>query len=450
MFTLLILIVLLPLVMLRPKVGLVVLVFLLAFMPRYVGIGVGEAGFALTPRRVAMFATVAALAAAFLVQPAVFARLSGFLRENRWLIVLFVAMYAVKLAATLVNSGVGVNLVYVIDDLLLFLVPALCFLLVVRTARDETSVVFGLVLALLFSAILATIESIRGDVLLQGLVDVSVEEAGVGGLTSKVRADTYRAKAMFDNPLLLAEFVCIVWPWACYLWLTGRSLLARWSGFAGLVAAPVALYLAHTRSGWLIFAIGVSFFIAVRFWDRSGRLARLPLGLAYVAAVAALGLAAYTVADRSLDYLASGFVGSQSVVERLSQYVVVAGAWLDSPIIGYGMTRNYGFDLDFLNHIDNYWLRLILEGGTLLVMMFMVFTLTVFLSAMRQRSQAPTREYRLFMTAVCVSIVSFCAYKLFLSMPTNNAYFLLIAALAARRKYWHSRMYPVARTALSQ
>lgn len=450
MFVLLILATVLPLMLLRPRIGVIALIFLLAFMPRYLGLGIGDAGFALSPKRVAIIATLFALTGAYLVRPSIFAGAWSIVRQNLNLIVLLLLMFGTKLIATLLNSGAGVNLYYVIDDLLLLVVPALGVLLLTRSARDERQIILALVLALLVSSLFAAIESVKGSVLLQGLVEVSVAEAGVGGLTDNFRSDAYRAKAFFDNPLLLAEFACVIWPWAMYLLLAGQTAFARRCGVLALLAAPVALFLAHTRSGWLVFILGAVLFVTLRLWDKSSRVARVPLGAAYVLSFVALFAIAFQIATNSFDYLTSGIEGSRSVVERLNQYVVVAIAWLDSPIIGYGMTRNYSEDLEFLNNIDSYWLRLILEGGAVLLILFFVFVTKIVVSMFHERSIAPTREYRLFMTAAVVSAVSFCLYKLFLSMPTNNAYFLVVAVLVARRKYWCNKIYSNAHIAVPQ
>jgi len=401
-------------------------------------------------RGVAVIVALCALAAAYLVRSNVLVRISGLIRDNLYFIAILAMIFVVKFVATLMNSGLGVNIFYVIDDFLLLVVPAIGLLLVIRSSRDESLVVLALVLALVVSGVLASIEAAKGSVLLQGIVDVTVEESGVGGLTSKVRAETYRAKALFDNPLLLSEFVCVIWPWAVYLWFVGRTSLARWCGLVAGLAAPMTLYLTHTRSGWLIFSLGIAAFVAIRLWDRSSRVARVPLAIVYAVVIISCAAFAFQLATNSADYLASGIEGSRSVAERLSQYVIVATAWLDSPVIGYGMTRNFGFDLEFLNHIDNYWLRLLLEGGTVLFILFLVFVVSAMVSTMVERKTAPTREYRLFMTAAVVSMFSFCLYKLFLSMPTNNAYFLIVVALVARRKYWCKRIYPDARIALPQ
>lgn len=434
----------------RQKAGLIFLVFALAFTPRYLGWGIGEAGFAATPKRMAIMAFAISLAFVYLLRPGILDNARDILKSNRYLVLIVALMFLVKLVATIVGTGIGVNILYVFDDLLLVAVPAIGILCLVRGSDDESQVILAMVVALLATALLAWIEALKGSVLLQGIIEVSVKEAGEGGLTDKVRSEAYRAKALFDNPLLLAEFTCIVWPWCVYLWMAGRTTAGRWCGLAGSIFAPAILYLAHTRSGWLVYGISILMYLALRLWDRSGRLARVPIVIAYSLILSTLIIVVYQFVLGSADYIASGMEGSQSVSERLNQFAVVAVAWTESPLIGYGMTRNYGQDLEFLNHIDNYWLRLLLEGGLILLILFLMLVGKVLLTTLRERTRAPTREYRLFMTAALASVLGFCMYKMFLSMPTNNVYFFVIAALIIRRQFWLSKTPENARTALPQ
>lgn len=443
----LLLILLLPLTILRPKAGIYCLVFLLPFMPRYLGWGIGEEGFALSPRRIATIACFIGLAAVLMLRSRLADRIFLVIKENKLLVLLLLLLYLAKLAATALNSGISLNLMYVADDLILSLVPAVGLMLVVRTAQDEDRLVFLVVTALLITACLAMIESIKGSVLLQGLVQVSVEEAGRGGLTDLVRSGLYRSKALFDNPLLLSEFVCITWPWAVYLWTNGDSSSRVWVGFSTAIAAPATLLAVHARSGWLVFVLGVTAYVSLVFWGRSGAMGRLAMSALLSMAVAFVGWMAVQVITDPTAYISPGAEGTLSIAERLNQYVLVATAWTESPFLGFGMTRNFSEDLEFLNNIDNYWLRLILEGGALSVVLFAAIALWLLLMTLGEYLSAPTLEYRRFMTAGIVSLLAFALYKLFVSMPTNNAYFYIFAALIVRRKFWRNRMIIDARVA---
>ncbi len=432
---------LLPLTFVRPRAGIYLLTFLLPFMPRYLGWGVGEEGFALSPRRIATLACLLGLAGVLMLRSGLVDRLIAFMRQNKFFVLVLLALYVAKASATVINSGFNANLLYVIDDLIISLVPALGLLLFVRTAQDENLIIVLIVVALAVTGSLALIEALKGSVLLQGLVEISVEEAGIGGLADRIRGGFYRSKALFDNPLLLSEFVCIAWPWALYLWTVGGRSTKFLLGFMATLAAPAILFVSHARSGWLVFSFGVGAYGSLRLWGRSSHFGRLAIGILLSVAVITMGAFAYEVIVDPTAYITPGAEGTLSLAERLNQYVIVGIAWIESPLLGYGMSRNFTEDLEFLNNLDSYWLRLILEGGAISVLLFAVISAYLLVTAFEEYSSAPSIEYRRFMTAAIVSLLAFLLYKLFVSMPTNNAYFYIIAALILRRKFWRKRIF---------
>jgi O-antigen ligase len=440
----------LPLTLARPKAALFVLVFLLAFMPRYLGIGLGDEGFALSPRRIALIAFSVGLLLQMMFRVDSLNRFGAVVSRNKFIFALLLSGMLVRFVSTSINAGVGLQLLYVLDDLLITLVPGIGVLLLVHSEDDERHVIVALLVALFATSLVASIETIKGSMLLQGLVSVTVEEAGRSGLTDIYRSGAYRAKAFFDNPLLLAEFACIVWPWAVYLYYAGVSQAQRLFALAVGVAAPVVIFATHARSGWLVFGLGLVCFVVLRGWDRSTRVARLPLVALAAVAFSGIGLIVFQIISDAIGNLGGEVEGARSIVERLNQYAVVAQAWLEAPVFGYGMTRNILTDLEGLDHIDNFWLRLLLEGGVALLVVFLVMAAKVVLLIADGRSNASSRNYRLFMSAALVSALSFLMYKNFVSMPTNNAVFFIVVAMVMRREYWRQIGAEYARTPVPQ
>ena len=441
---------LLPVTLLRPKVGLLAVVFLLPFMPRYLGIGIGEEGFALSPRRIAFIAFVSGLFVHAMFRADMLNRASVIVRSNKYFFVLIALVLLVRTFSTIVNSGLNLQLLYVLDDLVITLAPAAGVLLLVNSADDERHVLVALLAALFVSAGIASVEASKGGMILQGLVAVSVEEAGRSGLTDIFRGDAYRAKALFDNPLLLAEFACIVWPLGVYLYYAGVSQAQRLFALAACLAAPLTIALTHARSGWLVFLRGRAGFTTLRGWDSSGPIARAPLVAAFVIACSGIGLFGFHIVDEAISTMGNGVEGARSIVERLNQYAVVASAMSESPMLGYGMSRNILTNLDSLDHIDNFWLRLLLEGGLLLLVAFLFLAIRTITMTFSGRNDAGSRNCRMFMSAALISLLSFLAYKNFVSMPINNSLFFLIAVLVMRRDFWNHIGRNHARTSLSQ
>lgn len=441
---------LLPVTLLRPKAGLLVVVFLLPFMPRYLGIGIGEEGFALSPRRIAFIAFVSGLVVHAMFRADMLNRARMIVRSNQYFFTLIALVLLVRMVSTVVNSGLNMQLLYVLDDVIITLAPGAGVLLLVNSADDERRILVTLLAALFVSACIASVEAVKGGMILQGLVSVSVEEAGRSGLTDIFRGDAYRAKALFDNPLLLAEFACIVWPLGVYLYYAGVSQAQRLFALGACLAAPLTIALTHARSGWLVFLLGLAGFITLRGWDRSGSIARAPLVVAFVIACSGIGLFGFHIVDEALSTMGTGVEGARSIVERLNQYAVVASAMSESPLFGYGMSRNILTNLDSLDHIDNFWLRLLLEGGLLLLAAYLLLAIKTITMTFSSRSKAGSRNFRMFMSAALISILSFLAYKNFVSMPTNNSLLFLIAVLVMRRDFWNQTGSMYARTSMSQ
>lgn len=446
----LILVLLLPLTLVRPKVALIAVVFLLPFLPRYLGIGIGEEGFALSPRRVVFIAFISGLIVQAAFRQDLLLRAAAIIRENSVFLKLIAGVIVVRALSTILNSGPNLQLFYVFDDAVITLAPAIGVLLLTHSADDERRVLVALLAGLFLSSIIASIESVKGGMILQGLVSISVEEAGRSGLTDIFRGDHYRAKALFDNPLLLAEFACVVWPWGVYMYYAGVSQRQKLFGLFVCVAAPMTIYLTHARSGWLVFLLGLLGFIALRGWDKSSRVARLPLVVTLIIALSAIGMIAFQIVSEALSTMGDGAVGTRSIIERLNQYAVVASALSDSPLLGYGMSRNILTSLDSLDHIDNFWLRLLLEGGLLLLLVFLILVFRAVMMTFAARIEAGSLNNRMFMSAALISMLSFLAYKNFISMPTNNAVFFLVLVLVMRRNYWFGIGRRYARPSLSQ
>ena len=95
---------LLPVTLLRPKAGLLVVVFLLPFMPRYLGIGIGEEGFALSPRRIAFIAFVSGLVVHAMFRADMLNRARMIVRSNQYFFTLIALVLLVRMVSTIVNA----------------------------------------------------------------------------------------------------------------------------------------------------------------------------------------------------------------------------------------------------------------------------------------------------------------------------------------------------------
>lgn len=411
---------------------------MLPFFPRVLAIGINDGGLAFTERRMGILVLVMLLIAYNLVSPLIRKRLVQFFKKNRILIGLLISMLLVKGGSTFIHSGFG-SIPYWIDEVLFSLVLTTAVYISISSEKDERHIISIILLGVAISGLLSFVEQIKGGPLLQGLVEVQVEVSN-DLMEGRVRDDHLRSQALFDNPLLLAEFVCISFPLAIF----GSFFFRGWQRYVSrgaLIASPYILWAAYTRSGLLVSACGLAIFALAIVWAKSAKSTK---ALLFMLVVIILSFAVYIAADivvNPLEYIDAKAEGGASLVERASQYIVVGQAVTGSPVIGYGLTQNFVNDLDFLNHLDNYWLRILLEGGVVSFVIFASMIGRLMATSIHQVNLSRYPIERWYYAAVSASIASFALYKLFVSMPSNNVYFyVLMAVLLAHirnRSYYY-------------
>lgn len=137
----------------------------------------------------------------------------------------------------------------------------------------------------------------------------------------------------------------------------------------------------------------------------------------------------YTIFSNPTEYFSGEEKSGRSALERINQYSVVSQAFEERPLLGYGAQQNFANDLDFLNNLDNYWLRLVLEAGAVGIVLFVVavfFTLHVARKVGKTLRNA--RDFAL-LVAFITSLFSILLYKFFLSIPWNNIYIYLLIGM---------------------
>jgi hypothetical protein len=408
----------------RMRLAYLGFVFLLPFMPRYLGIAVGNGSF--TARRIIIIFFIL-LFVTWLTQRHKFNEMIKLILRNWGLITAVVFLFIVKIISTCLNAGVG-NLLYVGDDFLASMPIIFMTMMLIRSDDTRQSLLVAIVAGLFVSELLSIVEFIKQTPLLVGSVEFNVEgaeeiEAG------KFRDDKLRTAALFDNPLLLSEFVCISWPLSLYLYQYANSRILRTLAFFALILAPVTLFFVNSRSGWLIFFLTVIYMWLSFLWIKMDKTLRLVTGgiLVVLSLIAIVGI--IDVFQSPEKYFSRRESEGISALERINQYSVVSTAFSERPLLGYGTQQNVAEDLDFLNHMDNYWLKLIIESGLFGIVTFaiMLFLLLKKMSKLKRLAISVYDKKLLF--ALMSSLMAFSVNLLFLSMPSNNIYFFIIAGL---------------------
>ena len=406
--------------------GLLLFVFMLPFMPRYLGMPWGASS--VTARRMILAYFVLVFIAWFSSKPERVSTVSRSLLRGKAVVLIFVFLFIFKLMATLLGDDAS-NLLYVFDDFL----SSIFVLILASTFFSEQKARQGVVLVVLYGLLLcealAIIEYLKQSPLLQGIYTVDVETRTSVATIGVVRDDVYRTQVLYDNPLLFSEFVCLAWPLAWYSYRHGDKRLNRSLGLFALLLAPLSLYFVASRGGWLVFAITIGFMLYLSYWFRLDRSFK-GLAFTFLIMLIAMGsFATYEVFSNPADYFSSDEKSGRSALERINQYSVVSQAFEERPILGYGAQQNFANDLEFLNNLDNYWLRLVLEVGAVGIVLFVIGVIYTFRSARKVRTGLRNARDFALLVALITSLFSILLYKFFLSIPWNNIYLYLLIGM---------------------
>lgn len=251
-------------------------------------------------------------------------------------------------------------------------------------------------------------------------------------LEAKFRGGGYRAQATFDHPLLFAEFMLVVAPLACVVFVMA---FRRWKPV--LVLAPLYLFgVLSTRSRVTLVVAGITLLFALIAWlvrllRQSQRnlvpliqtVFALPALLAMLAAAAFLG--SELVAGRNTDEFLSSLARLEML--RESWPLIQAEPWL-----GYGHGAG-GFVLGFADSsgmmtLDNYFLAVVLDNGMPTLIALLAALLLSFRKALGMVTASDAQVRRLGL-AFAASLLTVILIKLVLGTGLNNGLMYLLMAL---------------------
>lgn len=199
--------------------------------------------------------------------------------------------------------------------------------------------------------------------------------------SSRERDGIYRVQAIFDNPLLLVDFLILVWPIALYVANESGGLLKKLFGLIVTILIPIALLRTGSRAAILIMAIEVVIFLVLWIWRASTT--KKSGGLPYLVA-GALILSTLFVPIVLKEF--STLVSGRSVEEASSSYsrIVMVTRAIDDlskgNLFGHGFGKSAsvigiktGAPGRWIYVLDNYFITLTLDSGLLALACYCAF-----------------------------------------------------------------------------
>ncbi|MEM9996343.1 MAG: O-antigen ligase family protein [Bacteroidota bacterium] len=427
--------------------------FLYSTFSRFLAVGVSDEGFALSAQFLTSLGLLVVWIMLWLLGDIRVHEGLRRLRRDRWVWVALWGVFVVKVIASAVHTGLEVGVVSaLVNEYLITVNVALFAAMVVRSGRDVVAVCVVIAGSMLFNELWTVAEQLKGGSLFEGIVEVSYKVVGTLSVEGKYRAVGYRVMGTFTNPLQLSSFLCIAAPFAVIA-LRTRRLSTRWAVVTpALVLAPISIFWTISRSGVLTLGAVVAAYALFAFYQRS----RIDRALRFVVLVVALVVSFYSAlgvlnvvnqvtVEQSID-----IAEDESALYRLAQYVIVGTMLTSDPshfVLGFGMQRNMIEARDELVNLDNYFLRVALEGGVAGLVALLMLCYVLFTRAAHLRQYA-LKEARQISVALRSMVVATLVTMMFVSVPYSYLYlYLALALVAMYRVSLDEQEQPVAATA---
>lgn len=362
----------------------------------------------------------------------IYKRISQVYKHNKLLINLLFLFFIIKIVSLTLNSRELPLYIMLFND---FLFSIFIFILTILVIDSEESI-HRLIKIIFYSytivLILVLIESIVQFPLLSMFASGQMElvrDYSEGFM----RDGRYRTNGGFPNPILLGEYLVILFPLiVAYIYRNQYSFIFKMGYFFVFL---YAIYSSGSRSAILMTAVMAYFYFILTVY-RSSKFSRF---LAIVLNVIILSLVSYFVFEY-ISHLIMSFSGrfdfitdegERSSVSRALQYVVIYDKMHEAPFFGFGRERNYLTIFTELHAIDNYYFWTILEVGIIGIFIYSFFLYTIVRTALYQYKLTYRSNYLL---PLFIGILMSIFYQNLMANPANHIYLYVFAGLISVMK----------------
>jgi len=412
-----------------------ILIFLYPFLPHYIGFGVGSEGYAISLNRV-LISILFLASIVFLIQNRrVAVKISNEIcMRNQGLILLMCILFLIKILSVFVNTPSFYKYVLISNDFLYTM--ALFFLTVLFITSENdigqlvkvmflsyTTVLFlVLIEVLIHKPLLSFLAS--GEILLLRDVSAIFERGGM-----------YRAVGGFKNPLVLGEFLVVLFP--IVISYVFRSGFPKFVKVVYLILVFFAIYSTGARAAFVLLIVLLYMWLLYNLYIRSSHGLRIFLRFINVFLIFCGTLLSYSMINKIISSFSGNYhdytAGEASLISRALQFIYVPGKVIEAPFLGFGRQRNFIFLFDGVRALDSYYFIVILEIGVVGLLAYLVFYYYV-IKLMPEVFADKNRRF--YSVPIIMSVLVIMIYQCFVAIPTVNAYLYVFIGLIAVMKTW--------------
>lgn len=356
------------LALVKPRLAVLVLLFLTALWPTYVAIILKDENIAINPQRVGILLLSFAWWVHFLMDRSMRACLFDTIAANRGLFYIAILSFTFGIATSSFSSAhVSTSFaagVFTFASYPLMLIFIISFF---SQRKHLSQLFFTLLLVAVLSEIVGIVEWINQGNLFALFVD-PVSDIAKEMMVGKIRGDVYRVQSTFSNPLSFAEFLLLIMPIGLYFVSPRKCgefirLLAKTMIILGLIC----IYLTASRMSIMLAVLIIIFYFIWQKWGKN------KTTVFFVGAACLILLVSVFI---SMGYWDAYIIGrgqeSTSALGRKYQLETGIPAVLRSPIWGYGLSQGVRYVAP-LKSIDNYYLTVALETGLSGLVMLLLY-----------------------------------------------------------------------------
>ena len=406
-------------------------VFLIPFLPKYIGFGVGSEGFSLSLERILL--TILFMAAALLFtqhSKHMVKRILLVYHQNKMLVNLLLLLFVFKVFSLLLNSGELSLYVMLFND---FLFSIFIFILTILLIDTEEAIhhlarifFYSYTVVLILVIVETVVKFPLLSIFASGQMELSRDFT-----ESFYRGGRYRANGSFVSPIMLGEYLVMLFPLIiAYIKRRQHSLTLK---IIYSLLFLYAIYSTGSRSA-LLMSVALVYIYFILILYRGGRFPRYIANLINLLVVILVAYIVFNYISNLIMHFTGRFdkitdEAVRSSTSRALQYIREFDKISEAPLFGFGRTRNF---TDLLGSaIDNYYFWLALEVGIVGIFIYLAFLYSLVKTAFNQYKK-PFRNY--YLLPLLISVLISILFQFLMANPANHIFLYIFVGLISVMK----------------
>ncbi len=417
----------------RLQFAFLLFVFLIPFLPKYIGFGVGSEGFALSLKRILLMIFFMAVAISFTQnRKYISKRILQVYLQNRMLMNLLLLFSILKIFSLSINSREFLQYIMLFNDFILTGFVFMLTILLIASEEDINRIIklffYGYIVVLILALFESFIKFPPLSVFLAEGMNLA-RDYGEG----IERGGGYRVNGSFVSPITLGEYLVILFPIVItYVYKNKYSLIFK---VAFVTLFLYAINSTISRSAILMTGVMAYLYILFIIYKGGSKYSRFVVNMLNLLIVS---IAFYFVFNYVSDLIMnfhgrfdkiSGGEEAISSTSRALQYVRVYDKMLEAPFFGFGRMTHFSRFLG--STIDNRYFWMTMEVGIIGISVYFLFLFTLAKTALGLY-RSPYKNYYVF--PLLVSIFLYIPYKILTVGDTNIIYLYIFAGMIAVMK----------------